>query len=84
MKIVRRDYVRNGPGSVKMTPEETEDLWIAYNLISKGDSVMAVTIRKVVREAASGGRDAERVKLKLEVRVDTVEYDKEGAVLRIT
>ncbi|KAL5698316.1 CDP-diacylglycerol--glycerol-3-phosphate 3-phosphatidyltransferase [Ranunculus cassubicifolius] len=83
MKIVRRDYVRNGPGSVKMTPEETEDLWIAYNLISKGDSVMAVTIRKVVREAASGGRDAERVKLKLEVRVDTVEYDKEGAVLRI-
>lgn len=28
--------------------------------------------RKVLREAASGGRDAERVKLKLEIKVDKV------------
>ncbi|KAL1537485.1 CDP-diacylglycerol--glycerol-3-phosphate 3-phosphatidyltransferase [Salvia divinorum] len=83
MKIVRRDLTRNGPGSVKMIPEEADDLWIAYNLIVAGDSVMAVTVRKVMREAASGGRDAERVKLKLEINVETVEYDKEGAVLRI-
>ncbi|XP_047960626.1 protein PELOTA 1 [Salvia hispanica] len=83
MKIVRRDLTRNGPGSVKMIPEEADDLWIAYNLIVAGDSVMAVTVRKVMREAASGGRDAERVKLKLEISVESVEYDKEGAVLRV-
>ncbi|XP_057764603.1 protein PELOTA 1 [Salvia miltiorrhiza] len=83
MKIVRRDLTRNGPGSVKMIPEEADDLWVAYNLIVEGDNVMAVTVRKVMREAASGGRDAERVKLKLEIKVETVEYDKEGAVLRI-
>lgn len=83
MKVLRRDLVRNGAGSVKMVPEEADDLWLAYNLIAKGDSVLASTVRKVLREAASGGRDAERVKLKLEIRVETVDYDKEGSVLRI-
>ncbi|XP_052185673.1 protein PELOTA 1 isoform X1 [Diospyros lotus] len=83
MKIVRRDLVPSGPGSVKMVPDEADDLWIVYNLISEGDSVLAVTVRKVLREAASGGRDAERVKLKLEIKVQSVDYDKEGSVLRI-
>ncbi|CAI0552619.1 unnamed protein product [Linum tenue] len=81
MKIVRRDYTHNGPGSVKMTPVDSDDLWFAYNLILPGDSVMAVTVRKVLREMASGSRDAERVKLKLEIK--GIEYDKEGGVLRI-
>ncbi|KZV55253.1 protein PELOTA 1 [Dorcoceras hygrometricum] len=66
-----------------MVPEEADDLWLAYNLISEGDCVLAVTVRKVLREAASGGRDAERVKLKLEIKVEAIEYDKEGSVLRI-
>ncbi|KAF4369332.1 hypothetical protein F8388_019557 [Cannabis sativa] len=84
MKIVLKDFVRNGPGSVKMVAVDSDDLWYAYNLIAPGDSVMAVTVRKVLREAASGGRDAERVKLKLEVKVEEVaDYDKVGSVLRI-
>ncbi|KAG5532825.1 hypothetical protein RHGRI_027195 [Rhododendron griersonianum] len=83
MKIVRRDFVPDGPGSVKMVPDEADDLWLAYNLIAEGDSVLAVTVRKVLREAASGGRDAERVKLKLEIKVEAMDYDKEGSVLRI-
>ncbi|KAI8539470.1 hypothetical protein RHMOL_Rhmol09G0185700 [Rhododendron molle] len=72
MKIVRRDLVPDGPGSVKMVPDEADDLWLAYNLIAEGDTVLAVTVRKVLREAASGGRDAERVKLKLEIKVEIV------------
>lgn len=83
MKIVRRELVSDGPGSVKIIPEEGDDLWVAYNLIAQGDTVLAVTVRKVLREAASGGRDAERVKLKLEIKVENVEYDKEGSALRI-
>ncbi|KAF5189381.1 Pelota-like protein [Thalictrum thalictroides] len=83
MKIVWKRYDKNGPGSVKMIPEETDDLWIAYNLVSRGDIVMAVTVRKVLREGASGGRDAERVKLKLEIKIESVDYDKEGSVLRL-
>ncbi|XP_052730269.1 protein PELOTA 1-like isoform X2 [Vigna angularis] len=84
MRIVRRDIVPNGPGSVKMVAVDSDDLWFAYNLIAPGDSVMAVTVRKVVREAAHGGRDAERVKLKLEIKVEEVaDYDKEGSILRV-
>ncbi|KAL2549124.1 Protein PELOTA 1 [Forsythia ovata] len=83
MKIVRRNLTPNGPGSVKMVPDEADDLWLAYNLIAAGDTVLAITVRKVLREVASGGRDAERLKLKLEIKVEAVEYDKEGSVLRI-
>ncbi|KAH9619812.1 hypothetical protein KSS87_001163 [Heliosperma pusillum] len=68
---------------MQMIPEEADDLWAAYNLISEDDYVLAVTVRKVLREVASGGRDAERVKLKLEIKVEAVEYDKDGAILRI-
>lgn len=83
MRIVRRDLVKNGPGSVKMIPVDPDDLWYTYNLIAPGDTVLAVTVRKVLREVASGGRDAERVKLKLEINVESVDYDKVGSVLRI-
>uniref|UniRef100_A0A7N0TDQ9 Protein pelota homolog n=1 Tax=Kalanchoe fedtschenkoi TaxID=63787 RepID=A0A7N0TDQ9_KALFE len=83
MKIIRRDFIRDGPGSVKMVPVDPEDLWCVYNLIAPGDSVMAATVRKVLREAASGGRDAERVKVKLEIVVENVDYDKVGSILRI-
>lgn len=82
MKINRRDLVPDGPGSVKMTPIDADDLWFVYNLIAHGDSVMAATVRKVLRETSTG-RDAERVKLKLEIKVEAIEYDKVGSVLRI-
>ncbi|XP_039015861.1 protein PELOTA 1-like [Hibiscus syriacus] len=82
MKVVHRDLVPNGPGVVKMIPVDSDDLWFVYNLIAIGDRVMARTVRKVLRET-SGGRDAERVALKLEIKVEAVDYDKEGSVLRI-
>ncbi|XP_021282274.1 protein PELOTA 1 [Herrania umbratica] len=82
MKVVRRDLVPNGPGSVKMIPVDSDDLWSVYNLIATGDRVMARTVRKVLRETA-GGRDAERITLKLEIKVEVIDYDKEGSILRI-
>ncbi|KAF2531365.1 hypothetical protein F2Q70_00033184 [Brassica cretica] len=66
-----------------MVAEDSDDLWYAYNLIAVRDSVMAVTFRKVQREVPGGGRDSERVRLKLEVQVEEVDYDKDAAVLRI-
>ncbi|TMW91114.1 hypothetical protein EJD97_014779 [Solanum chilense] len=50
-------------------------------MLLKGKWILSIV--KVLREAASGGRDAERVKLKLEIKVENVEYDKEGSALRI-
>lgn len=83
MKLVRQDITKNGAGSVKLVPEEAEDMWHVYNLVAKGDRVSGITVRKVMRETASGGGDAERVRLKLEVEVETVEYDKVASVLRV-
>lgn len=44
----------------------------AYHKITywKHSLLLVISCRKVLREAASGGRDAERVKLKLEVKVE--------------
>ncbi|CAH9065497.1 unnamed protein product [Cuscuta epithymum] len=83
MKVVHRDFIHNGPGSIKMVAEEADDLWIVYNLIAEGDTVLASTVRKVLRESASGGREAERMKLRLQIKVEAVEYDKEDFALRI-
>ncbi|BBM98230.1 protein pelota [Marchantia polymorpha subsp. ruderalis] len=83
MKLVRKDFVKDAAGFVKLVPEEPEDLWHVYNLIAPNDHISAVTVRKVNRETSSGGNEAERVRLKLEVKVETVEYDNVAAVLRV-
>ncbi|KAG2314988.1 hypothetical protein Bca52824_018110 [Brassica carinata] len=130
MKILRRDFICDGRGSVKLMAEDSDDLWFTYNLISPGDSVMAITSRKVLKERRNSKRvetlqlvretavncrprasyvdskrvgskkrrepkrlDAElddskplvseRLTVKLEVQVEEVNYDKDGAVLRI-
>ena len=47
MKLVHRDFERDGAGTLVLVPEDPEDMWHAYNLIAEGDSVRASTIRKV-------------------------------------
>ncbi|XP_031475906.1 protein PELOTA 1 [Nymphaea colorata] len=83
MRIVRKSVVPNGSGSIKIVPEETDDLWHVYNIVSVGDKVLADTVRKVQREVASGGRDSERVRLKLEIQVQDIDYDNVASVLRL-
>uniref|UniRef100_A0A0C9RRV9 Protein pelota homolog n=1 Tax=Wollemia nobilis TaxID=56998 RepID=A0A0C9RRV9_9CONI len=83
MKLVHKDITPQGPGTVKLVPDEADDLWHVYNLVSKGDRVLAVTVRKVQRESSSGDRDVERVKLKLEIEVEAIDYDNVAAILRI-
>lgn len=58
-------------------PSAGEDLWHAYNLVLEGDRVEATTFRKVQKDGGTGA-ESERVKLKLMVRVEGVEYDAEG------
>eukprot|EP00850_Spirogloea_muscicola_P019872 SM000201S05928 [mRNA] locus=s201:91467:95419:+ [translate_table: standard] len=75
-----------------MVPELAEDLWHAYNLIAADDLVAATTVQKEATGGGGGG-DSERVRLKLEIRVElvadtvpwaqAVEYDATAAVLRV-
>lgn len=115
MKLLAKQFTKEGPGWAKMVPEEGErmragaraqctrqgsppppprpaaldapsspsgpppgeDLWHAYNLVREGDRVEATTFRKVQRDTGTGG-ESEKVKLRLMVAVEAVEYDAEG------
>lgn len=65
-----------------MVAEEGEDLWHAYNLIREGDHVTATTFRKVSRDSGIG-TESERIKLKLTIKVEGIEYDGEGHRIRL-
>jgi stalled ribosome rescue protein Dom34 len=48
MQILKRKITeKNGSGIVKIQPQEQEDMYCLYNLISEGDRVTADTIRNV-------------------------------------
>lgn len=36
MKLVHKDLEKDSSGSLTLVPEETEDMWHVYNLISVG------------------------------------------------
>ena len=52
MQIKHRAFQKGGAGSIKVVPEDDEDIWHLYNLIMQGDEVRASTSRKVQVRAA--------------------------------
>lgn len=82
MKLLKRACARDGEGVVQMVAEEAEDLWHVYNLIREGDHVTATTFRKVGRDTGTG-TESERIKIKLTIDVQGVDFDMEGGVLRV-
>ncbi|XP_065891097.1 protein pelota homolog isoform X1 [Dysidea avara] len=83
MKLVRKEIERNGTGQVVLIPEESEDMWHLYNLISAGDSLKSTTIRKVKEESATGSSSASKVRTVLTLSVESVEFDTIACTLRI-
>ncbi|XP_073822159.1 protein pelota-like [Musca autumnalis] len=82
MKLVSKN-VDKGQGTVVLIPEESEDMWHAYNLIAEGDSVRSTTIRKVQNETATGSSTSSRVRTTLTITVETIDFDTQGCVLRL-
>lgn len=64
-------------------PDEPEDMWHAYNLISEGDNVRATTIRKVQSETATGSSSSNRVRTMLTICVESIDFDTQACVLRL-
>ena len=58
-------------------------MWHLYHLIRVGDHVRAVTVRRVQKASATGHVTSERVKMTLEIEVDTVDFDPAAATLRL-
>jgi protein pelota len=82
MKLLSKSYVKGDEGSAKLIPEESEDMWHTFNLIREGDQVTATTYRKISKDTGVGA-DSERIKLKLTVIVEVVEFDAEGGTIRL-
>lgn len=66
-----------------MVPEDPEDMWHAYNLISVGDNVRSTTIRKVQSETATGSSSSSRVRTTLTITVESIDFDTQAQVLRL-
>ncbi|XP_044731714.1 protein pelota [Chrysoperla carnea] len=83
MKLVYKNVDKEGEGTVALIPEEPEDMWHAYNLISEGDCVRGSTIRKVQSESATGSSTSSRVRTVLTIRVESIDFDTQACVLRL-
>jgi len=81
MKVVHQDARSN---EVRLLPETIDDLWHMSNLIDQGDLVFASTYRRKEERADKLRPDrAEKVRMRLGVRVDKVEFHESEDVLRI-
>ncbi|XP_064620588.1 protein pelota-like [Lineus longissimus] len=83
MKLVHKDIDKGGSGSVTLIPEESEDMWHAYNLVSVGDSIRSTTIRKVTTESATGSTASNKVRTTLTVTVEGIDFDTQACMLRV-
>ncbi|XP_018335801.1 protein pelota isoform X1 [Agrilus planipennis] len=83
MKLVYKNVDKDGQGTVGLIPEEPEDMWHAYNLISEGDSVRSSTIRKVQSESSTGSSTSSRVRTTLTISVENIDFDTQACVLRL-
>ncbi|KAI0982982.1 hypothetical protein GJ496_002397 [Pomphorhynchus laevis] len=86
MKIVFKNMSGNDC-IIGLLPENNEDLWHAYQLISKGDHLKSTTFRKVMlNEGSSEGPTSNRtskVRTTLNIEVEQIDFHPEDNELRI-
>ncbi len=85
MKLIKNEITQGKTceGRVKVSPEESDDMYLLYNIITKGDIVTAFTTRNVVKSFSTGATTKNKVKMTLAVSVDKIEFDSEQISLRI-
>lgn len=83
MKLLYRQFEKNGKGHVGLVPEEAEDMWHAYNLVSAHDIIRSTTIRRVQSESATGSTSSNKVRTTLTIQVESTEFDTQACVLRV-
>lgn len=85
MKLIKKSLNRDESGVLTLCPEDSEDMWYIYNLIQINDEIQARTVRKVVPLGANGTPlgPGVRKQLVLQVRVEKIDYDVQGQILRL-
>ncbi|BFZ18717.1 hypothetical protein BsWGS_21756 [Bradybaena similaris] len=84
MKLTHKDIDKNSSGSITLIPEEAEDMWHTYNLVSVGDTIRSTTIRKVQTETATGSVNVNKVRTTLTIQVESIDFDTQACVLRVS
>lgn len=84
MKLTHKGYDKDERGIATLIAEESEDLWHLYNLVTKGDTVKASTLRKIQKEGSTGSVQTETRKIKLTIEVKSIEYDAAGECIRFS
>ncbi len=77
MKVLERD-IRHGV--VTVVPETPDDLWVLYNIIRPGDTVVARTLRDVRVE---GAKESRRIPITVKLLVKRTEFQPFTTRLRI-
>lgn len=81
MKILHQD---SGTNEIKLLPETLDDLWHLYNLIDERDLVFASTYRRGEEKSDKLRPErADKVRMRLGIRVQKVEFHESEDVLRI-
>jgi len=84
MRLIKNTIERDGSGQVTLFPEEPEDMWHAYNLISQGDSLTASAIRRITTEGATGTTSSIRKHLTLTIVVSKTDFDPQAGELHVS
>lgn len=84
MKILKRSFKKGSEGYIIVIPTDDEDLWHIYNLIQVGDCIRMSTLRKIVKENATGLKNTEKKRLTLTLSIVSINYFSEGDRLTIS
>ncbi|MEM4254762.1 MAG: mRNA surveillance protein pelota [Candidatus Norongarragalinales archaeon] len=79
MKLVYREEEK-----LKLVPQSLEDLWYLTKVVSAGDVVEGYSFRSFKAEGRNRPVTAEKKKVKLELRLDNVEFAESVNKLRLT
>ncbi|CAN3374619.1 hypothetical protein DIURU_000017 [Diutina rugosa] len=69
--------------ALTVVPQDAEDLWYIYNLVAKGDTVVASTHR-MVKKGDKGKAKVEKMALTLKLQVEDVDYVSSADDMRIS
>ena len=84
MRVLNQKIDEFGYGFVTLKMEESDDMWHAYNLISRGDAVKGQTFRKVKEESKTGSVVSSKKRIVLFLKVEKIDYEIEGPSLRVS
>ena len=81
MRILGEKIKKRGEGQITLIPENLDDLWLLYNILTPGDIVYAQTFRRV--KFGEDKSRSERISMFLGIEVTSIAFDKYSTRLRV-